>query len=77
MSILPIPQTHARAVAVLVDEDDAGGFEGLADGGKVVGNGRPLARFEFRECGACDPSAFGQLSLRPIQEASRGARLLR
>lgn len=30
---LPVPQPHARPVAVLVDEDHAGGFEGGADGG--------------------------------------------
>ena len=31
--LLPVPQAHARTVSVLVDKDDAGRLEGLADGG--------------------------------------------
>lgn len=41
MSILPIPQTHARAVAVLVDEDDAGRFKASSENVQrcVLGSG--------------------------------------
>ena len=44
-------EPHARAtVIILVDEDDAGGFERLADCGKVVRRRGP-ARFELGDVG--------------------------
>ena len=39
-----LPQPHPRPAAVLLDEDDAGGFEGGADGGNGVGRSSRLAR---------------------------------
>jgi len=36
MLILPIPQPNARAVAVLIDENDAGGFESTTNRCNVV-----------------------------------------
>lgn len=36
-SVLPVSQPDTGAMAVLVDEDDAGGFEGALDGREGAG----------------------------------------
>jgi hypothetical protein len=41
------PQPHARPVAVAGNEDDAGGFQGGADGGEVILSRCPATLFEI------------------------------
>ena len=61
MSILPIPQAHAWAVAVRGDEYDAGGFQGGPDGGDGAGH-KLLAALEAGNCCRGHVGKFGKLS---------------
>jgi len=70
-----IPPQHA--VLAVVDEADAGGFEGFLDEAEGAGVGAGLAHLEVLERGRADVRARGQLLLVPSQERAGGFGLLR
>src|SRR4051794_11765792 len=45
--LLSIPKPHAWPISILINEDDAGGFERGADGGKVILSGCSALFFEI------------------------------
>jgi len=70
-----IPPQHA--VLAVVDEADAGGFEGFLDEAEGAGVRAGLAGLEVLDCRRADVRARGQLLLVPSQERAGGFGLLR
>jgi hypothetical protein len=73
-----LPQPHARPVAVLLNENDAGGLEGAAECIDCPGLSRQVSRAGLEPLyrGERHTRCFGEISLLPSEQRSRGANLL-
>jgi hypothetical protein len=49
----------------LLDEDDAGGFEGALNGLHILGPDKPPSRFKSYDCRVADPSSIAKIKQRP------------
>jgi hypothetical protein len=70
-------QPHARSLAVLGDEDHAGGFEGGAKGSNSALLGTQCARLRFETFDGWegDLGGFGQMLLLPAEQSPGGTNL--
>lgn len=76
-SILPVTQPHPWAVAVLINEDDAGGFQGGTDGGEGTHARVSGPAFYVLNAHLGKTGGFSQIGLLPLYERASGAYLCR
>jgi hypothetical protein len=61
------PQPYPRTATVFLDELDACGFEGEADGGEGGGARLTLGTLKAHDRPLCDPAVVRQFVARPIE----------
>ena len=70
-----LSQPHTRPATVRIDEFDAGGFEGAADGGEVGADWGAAFEFEAVDGADADARGLGEVGHVPAEQSSGGAAL--